>query len=270
MCSPEAMKTVATAMTRRGVLGAGLAAAASVAAPGIARAAEQRTVRFREIVDLTHTAFPTFPNFFKLTMEVTPILTVEENGVYVNRLTLPEHFGTHWDAPAHFVANGATAEQIPAERLIAPLAVIDISERAAGDPDTVVLPDDILQWERRYGRLRRGSFLAMYSGWEARLPGPEFLNERDGVYHFPGWGLEAAQFLLEERDFVGLGVDTHGIDPGHDSTFPVHIETFSRGKHGLENIAQLGSVRPDGMTIIIGAPKHQGGSGGPARLFAVA
>jgi kynurenine formamidase len=271
MCSPQAMEKVATAMTRRGVLGAGLAVAAGVAAPGITRAAEQRTVRFGEIVDLTHTAFPTFPNFFGLTMEITPILTVEEDGVFVNRLTLPEHFGTHWDAPAHFVAGAPTAEQIPAERLIAPLAVIDISERAAKDPDAVVTADDIRRWESRHGTLPRGSFLAMYSGWESRLPTNRFLNpDRSGTYHFPGWGLEAAQFLLEERDFVGLGVDTHGIDPGHDSTFPVHIETFSAGKHGLENIAQLGRVHPARMTIIIGAPKHRGGSGGPARLFAVA
>jgi hypothetical protein len=105
MCSPQAMEKVASAMTRRGVLGAGLAGLAVAAgAPGIARAAEQRTVKFREIADLTHTAFPTFPNFFGLSMEITPILTVEENGVFVNRIELPEHFGTHWDAPAHFVA----------------------------------------------------------------------------------------------------------------------------------------------------------------------
>ena len=273
MCSPQAMEKVATAMTRRSALGAGLAGiavAAGAAAPGLARA-DRRTVRFREIVDLTHTAFPTFPNFFGLTMTVTPILTVEENGVFVNRLELPEHFGTHWDSPAHFVAGAPTAEQIPAERLIAPLAVIDISERAAKDPDAVVRPDDIRRWERRHGRLRRGSFLAMYSGWEARLPTDAFLNpDASGTYHFPGWGVEAAQFLLAERDFVGLGVDTHGIDPGHDSTFPVHIETFSAGKHGLENIAQLANVHPARTTIIIGAPKHSGGSGGPARLFAVA
>jgi kynurenine formamidase len=270
MCSTQAMEKVATEMTRRGALGAGLAGIAVAAAPALARA-EQHTVRFRKIVDLTHTAFPTFPNFFGLTMEIEPILTVEENGVFVNRLTLPEHFGTHWDAPAHFVAGAATAEEIPAERLIAPLAVIDISARAARDPDAVVRPDDIRRWERRHGRLRRGSFLAMYSGWEARLPTDAFLNaDASGTFHFPGWGLEAAQFLLAERDFVGLGVDTHGIDPGRDATFPVHIETFSAGKHGLENIAQLANVHPARTTIVIGAPKHRGGSGGPARLFAVA
>jgi hypothetical protein len=63
MCSPEAMEKVAIAMTRRGVLGAGLAGAAvaaGAAAPGIAPA-EHHTVRFGKIVDLTHTAFPTSP-----------------------------------------------------------------------------------------------------------------------------------------------------------------------------------------------------------------
>ena len=270
MCSPQVMEKV---VTRRGVLGAGLAGiavAASAAVPGVARA-EHRTVRFHEIVDLTHTAFPTFPNFFGFSMEVEPIYTIEEHGVFANRLHVFEHFGTHWDSPAHFVAGAPTNEQIPAEQLIAPLAVIDISERAAKDPDAVVLPDDILRWERRHGRLLPGSFLAMYSGWEARLPTDKFLNpDASGTYHFPGWGLEAAQFLLEERDFVGLGVDTHGIDPGRDATFPVHIQTFSAGKHGVENIARLARVHPARMTIIIGAPKHRGGSGGPARLFAVA
>jgi kynurenine formamidase len=269
MCRPPATEKL---VTRRDVLGAslaGVAAAATVGVPGIARA-EHRTVRFHEIVDLTHTAFPTFPNFFGFTMEVEPVYNLEDHGVFANNLHVFEHFGTHWDSPAHFVAGAPTNEQVPAEQLIAPLAVIDISERAARDPDAVVLPDDILRWERRHGQLPRGSFLAMYSGWETRLPTDAFLNERNGTFHFPGWGLEVAQFLLEERDFVGLGVDTHGIDPGHDSTFPVHIETFRHGKHGVENIANLATVHPARMTVIIGAPKHRGGSGGPARLFAVA
>lgn len=87
----------------------------------------------------------------------------------------------------------------------------------------------------------------------------------------PGWGLEAAHSRLEKRNFVGLGiVDTHGIDPGQDSTFPVHIATFSEGKHGMENIASLASVHPARMTVFIGAPKHEGGPGEPARVLAVA
>lgn len=86
--------------------------------------------------------------------------------------------------------------KVPAEHLVEPLAVIDISERAATDPDAVVLPDDILRWERNHDRLPAGSFLAMYSGWEERLPTDKFLNaDGDGVFHVPGWSLEAAEFL---------------------------------------------------------------------------
>lgn len=273
MCPPYAMEKV---VGRRGVLGAGLAGmavAASAVVPGVARAeqAPARFRRFRRVVDLTHTAFPGFPNFFGFSMEVEPVFNIEQHGVFANTLHVFEHFGTHWDSPAHFVEGAPTNEEVPAEQLVAPLAVIDISERAAKDPDAVVVPDDILRWERRYGTLPPGSFLAMYSGWETRLPTDRFLNpDRDNVFHFPGWSLEAAHFLLEERDFVGLGVDTHGIDPGRDATFPVHIATFSEGKHGVENIAKLGTVHPARMTVFIGAPKHEGGSGGPARVIAVA
>lgn len=285
MCPPHAIEKV---VSRRGVLGASLAgiavaataavpgaAAASAAVPGAARAeqapARFRPARFRQVVDLTHTAFPGFPNFFGLSMEVEPVFNIEQHGVFANTLHVFEHFGTHWDSPAHFVEGAPTNEEVPAEQLVAPLAVIDISKRAAKDPDAVVVPDDILRWERRHGTLPPGSFLAMFSGWETRLPTDRFLNpDRDNVFHFPGWSLEAAQFLLEERDFVGLGVDTHGIDPGQDATFPVHIAAFSEGKHGVENIANLGTVHPARMTIFIGAPKHVGGSGGPARVIAVA
>ncbi|HEU4541293.1 MAG TPA: cyclase family protein [Jiangellaceae bacterium] len=276
MCLPHVMEphAIEKVTSRRAVLGAGLAGTAALAAnaamPGIARAEQWTVPSGRKVVDLTHTAFPTFPNFFGFAMEIEPVYNIAEHGVYANLLHVFEHFGTHWDSPAHFVDGAPTNEQVPAEHLVAPLAVIDISERAAKDPDAVVLPDDILRWERNYDRLPSGSFLAMYSGWEKRLPTDEFLNaDENNVFHFPGWSLEAAEFLLEERDFVGLGVDTHGIDPGHDATFPVHIATFSEGKHGLENVANLGDVHPARMTVFVGAPKHQGGSGGPARVLAV-
>lgn len=276
MCVPHVMQPHAAqkVTSRRAVIGVGLAGAAAVAAsaamPGIARAEQPTVSPYRKVVDLTHTAFPTFPNFFGFEMEIEPVYNIAEHGVYANLLHVFEHFGTHWDSPAHFVAGAPANEEVPAEHLVAPLAVIDISERAAKDPDAVVLPDDILRWERNHGQLQPGSFLAMYSGWERFLPTDKFLNaDEDGVFHFPGWGLEVAEFLLEERDFVGLGVDTHGIDPGHDATFPVHIATFSEGKHGLENVANLGSVHPARMTVFIGAPKHAGGSGGPARVLAV-
>lgn len=42
--------------------------------------------------------------------------------------SLGAHSGTHVDAPMHFVANGASVDQIPLDRLIGPARVIDIPD----------------------------------------------------------------------------------------------------------------------------------------------
>jgi kynurenine formamidase len=40
-------------------------------------------------------------------------------------------------------------------------------------------------------------------------------------------------------------------------------------RFGIENLANLDQVPASGATLVIGAPKHRGGSGGPARIFAM-
>ena len=75
--------------------------------------------------------------------------------------------------------------------------------------------------------------------------------------------------MTEERDIVGIGVDTLSLDVGMSTDFAAHLTFLPAGKYGLELMANLDDVPPAGATLIVGAPKHQGGSGGPARVFAV-
>ncbi len=142
MCSPQVMEEVASRVTRRGFLGM-LGAAAVVGAScapvrdAQAPAQEDRDAKGSElkVQDLTHTVSPEFPVFPSYEpMEITQEFTIERNGSYANRLNLIEHTGTHMDAPFHFAADGLTADRIPIERFFAPLAVIDISERAMTMP----------------------------------------------------------------------------------------------------------------------------------------
>ena len=49
------------------------------------------------------------------------------------RISTAEHGGTHLDAPIHFSRGGMSAEQIPLDRLIAPVVVVDVSARATPD-----------------------------------------------------------------------------------------------------------------------------------------
>jgi len=90
----------------------------------------------------------------------------------MQRWNLFEHTGTHVDAPAHFNPNGRYASELTARELMVPAVVVDISDRAAVDPDAAVTIDDLRDYERRHGRIDAGTAVLMYSGWGAKVADP--------------------------------------------------------------------------------------------------
>jgi kynurenine formamidase len=210
-----------------------------------------------------------FPAFTPI--QIKPKFSIAKDGFFANEITFDEHTGTHMDAPAHFVQGSATADKLPADKFFAPLAVINIESRAAKDADAVVTVDDVVAWEKQHGRLPAGAFVAMYSGWGARIGNAgRFLNkDAKGTMHAPGFSEDAAKFLTKERDIVGVGVDTLSLDIAAASKFVAHLAFLGAGKYGVELIANLNAVPPSGATIVVGGPKHEGASGGPCRVFAL-
>jgi kynurenine formamidase len=256
-------------------MAATVAAAASAEAQTAPRA-QNATVRmsggFRTVVDLTHTYSPKLPVFpaFK-PVQITPKFSLAKDGFFANEITFDEHTGTHMDAPVHFVANATTVDRLPVDRLIAPLAVVSIAARAAKDPDTALTVDDLVGWEKQHGRIPRGAIVAVHTGWDARIATPDrFLNrDKSGTMHSPGLSEPAAAFLARERDVVGVGIDTLSLDIGAATKFVAHLALLGAGKYGIELMANLTMVPPSGATIVVGAPKHEGGSGGPVRVLAL-
>jgi kynurenine formamidase len=222
------------------------------------------------LVDLTHTLTPDFPTFFGGSQFTsTPLFELATDGFNMNEWELVEHTGTHMDAPYHF-SNQDTPAEIPLERLVLPLAVVDIRAKAAANPDAQVTPADLRAWEARHGRIPRGSCVAMNSGWADRVNGPGFRNAgADGVLHFPGFHLEAADFLIEEREVYGIAVDTLSLDYGPSPDFAVHYRWLPTNRWGLEGVANLDHVPPAGSTIIAAVSKVQGATGGPTRVMAL-
>jgi kynurenine formamidase len=210
-----------------------------------------------------------FPAFKPV--QIRPKFSIAKDGFFANEITFDEHTGTHMDTPAHFVTGAQTADKLPADKFIAPLAVISVEARAAKNADTLVTVDDVLEWEKRNGRLAPGVFVAMYSGWGSRVSNADrFLNkDSKGTMHAPGFSEEVAKFLVKERDIVGAGVDTLSLDAASATKFVAHLALLGAGKYGVELIANLNAVPPSGATIIVGAPKHEGASGGPCRVYAV-
>jgi kynurenine formamidase len=286
MCSPLVMQCVRNEVSRRRVFGLmGAAAAAGVASrlnPALARQATPVATgpgslmvelgSYTQVQDLTHTITPETPLFPGNPQPVIePLRTYENDGYYANKLTYAEHTGTHMDAPAHFVDGAMFSNELPVAQFFAPLAVVDISERAAADPDAQVTPDDLLAWESEHGELPAGAFVAMNSGWDQRFGDPAaFINlGEDDVLHFPGFHPDATALLVNEREITGIGVDTLSLDYGASTDFGTHITLLGAGKYGLEGLAALGSVPPAGGLIVVGGPKVTTGSGGPSRVMAL-
>jgi kynurenine formamidase len=203
-------------------------------------------------------------------VELKPVTEIEAEGSFSQLLRAPEHSGTHFDAPAHFVASGPTVNQIPAEALIVPCAVLDVRDRADSDPDFALQREDLAPFEERDGPIDRGSAVLLLTGWDTYRNDPaQYLGGTDpGSLSFPGFGVGAARNLIE-RGVVGIGTDAISVDRGADTEFPVHHTTLPAGLWHLEGLVGMGALPARGATLFVGVLPLEGGSGAPARVLAM-
>jgi kynurenine formamidase len=156
------------------------------------------------------------------------------------------------------------------ENLVVPLVIVDIRAKTDGNPDAQVTPDDLKAFEATHGPIPDGACVAMNSGWAGKAAGPEFRNaDGDGVMHFPGFHVEAAQYLMSERNAIGIAVDTLSLDFGQSQDFATHYAWLPTNRWGLEALANLAELPATGATLVVGGPKLKGATGGPSRVFAL-
>lgn len=270
MCDHCVIESVKRRMlSRRDILRAAPAAAlAGVASGTLTPALAQGAKR---IVDLTHELHHDFPTYFgEPGITLNQKFKFDEHGFNLYVLELNEHTGTHIDAPLHFSADGQSVAELPVENLSAPLAIVDIRAKAAEDPDAQVTPDALKAWTDANGPFPGRCCVAMNSGWDALVETPKFRGaDSEGVQHYPGFHVEATQMLLEETSAIGIAVDTLSLDHGMSKDFATHYAWLPTNRWGLENVANLGELPATGATIMVGAPKWRGGSGGPSRVVAM-
>jgi kynurenine formamidase len=143
----------------------------------------------------------------------TTTATIAADGYFARDLDIPEHAGTHLDAPSHFVDGGAHAADIPLERLVRPVVVVDVADHVGDDASFTMGADLLRAAEMRDGPIPAGSAVLIRTGWDRHIGDPARYLGSPGPA-CPGIGVDAAE-LLVERGVVGIGIDTLGIDPGH-------------------------------------------------------
>jgi len=196
---------------------------------------------------------PTFPE-----PRFERIMSMPEHPANLTEMQMVCHFGTHLDAPLHFITDGPAVEEIPMERLYGAGVVLEIE---VGDDNLVTA--DLL--ERAKPTVRPGDIVIIDTGWSRHVGTERYFDH-------PCLTLDAAQWLVEKRAKM-LAVDT--LTPDLPSkrreegfTWPVHHELLSRGvlvAELLRPAAELAGRRIEAMFLGLNVA---GSDGAPVRVVA--
>lgn len=162
------------------------------------------------------------------------------------------------DAPAHSAPGLWTADQIPADRLTAPLVVLEVRDRAQKNPGYEVSVEDVADWEQAHGEIPPNAVVIAHTGWNP--------NE---TRRFPTYSMDAAQFLVEGREAIALGIDTPSVESSSARNFGIRAYTHAHSVYDLENVANLTEV-PTGASIVVVDPaKLKHAKTAPVKLLAM-
>jgi kynurenine formamidase len=196
---------------------------------------------------------------------------------YWNTLTFGEHTGTHFDAPVHWVTGKDLADNscdtIPVRRFVGPACVVDVTRDVEANADFLLTPERLEAWEAEHGRIPRGAWVLLRTGWSRRGDAAAFLNVADDGPHSPGFDARTSALLAHDRNVLGVGVETIGTDAGQAGTFqppfPNHTIMHGAGKFGLASLCNLDQLPATGAIVIAAPLKIVGGSGSPLRVIAI-
>lgn len=230
-----------------------------------------KTITYSRVVDLSQVIHPNIPLWpGDPPVEFETVAQMESDGFYLRRFSIGEHSATHMNASNSFVPGGQGIDAYPPEALVVPATVIDVRRQAAENPDYALTVEDVLAWEREHGRVPAGSVVILFTGWQEKWNDPKafFGEDEAGGLHFPGFAAEATRFLFEERGVAGMGTDTHGVDPGQDTSFATNVQIAERNAIALECLTNLDQLPPTGATLVLGILRLKDGSGTPLSVLA--
>ena len=253
------------------------AAAAQAAQPGLWKVYNQVLSRARYI-DLTHRITPNMPVWkgfgpAKFSPAVDPSTgrpyTYAQDGFEATAYRIAtDQFGTQLDPPAHWDPNYPGIDELPPTYAVRPLVVISIVRQVQSDETYALKVSDIRRFERRRGRIPRGSVVMVRSDWSKRWTNdPQKAKALAADPNFPGVSLKALKFLHLRRHIL-----FHGHEPLDTDTTPTLEGEHWLMHHGYtqaEGVDNLDAVPATGCLVDIGYPRFAGGLGGYARYVAI-
>ncbi len=194
--------------------------------------------------------------------------TVDSAGFLVEDIDLGSHAGTHLDAPAHFIEDGRTVDDLRADEFVWPVYKIDVRDMDL--TDGLLEWSDIRRYENRNGRIKAGSLVVLQTGAEEFWGAEEVIADGDDnaanvddffTFDNAGFSGDAVQKLFDRRRIDGIGSDAYGPDAASDGEFLATYTALKNDGVALVALANLDSVTPTGDVIIASVVALEHGSG---------
>ena len=156
-------------------------------------------------------------------------------------------------SPAALIPGTWGAGQIPAERLVAPLVVIDLKR----SPESAfpISVDDIAAWESTYGVIPQGAIVAI----RRSSTGTQFSNALP-------ISADAAQFLMDARYTLGFAMET-SVDLTSNRSLARQLALH--GNYVVEGTARLTMLPQTGSLVIVAPAKNRNAAEAPVRILAM-
>lgn len=193
----------------------------------------------------------------------------------IQTFKFPGQFGTHIDFPGHFIHEGELSEKYGVKDMVYPLVVVDVSEKVKEDVHYAVTVEDIKAWEAQYGPIPDGAFVALRTDWAKRWPDMNAIcnYDEEGGEHFPGWSMEALQYIYEERNAAANGHETLDTDASALAAAAGDLAceryVLAKKKLQVEVMRNLDQVPAAGAVAVAAFLPIEGATGLPVRMWAI-
>ena len=189
------------------------------------------------------------------------------NGKTYDWLKFSDHYGSHLDAPYHFIYQGYSTDTLPSRYTLAPCIKITsemFPVNATLDIHTV------RRWERRHNRtIPEGAIVILDTGYSIN----RWTDSTAYLRGFPGIAVEATEWLLNQRKIVALGIDSPSLDAmpiALSGLFPSHVMLAQSDGVAVLNLnsERLHWLPESGGTCLLVFFRAEKGTSSPCVLFA--